>query len=258
MWAEVTRTEALAPMTAAMRDGRVHFEPNGWNADCLFYLSNNHVLASIAFAHSSHPVSKKRRVLVLVNSLSFAFFLVALAAAILPHQLRTNVVVVSALLQLAWDVPGAMLGTCPCASTPALPLLMRRTCGYVSLACLTCHLLLGLVYALLGALMLLFLPWVDLGAVASGFVTSKVCATQPLVHANPRPRSNLTQPTVRQFPLLTSLRPSRRQLLSFVLAVPLNVLVFAVLRHWELSSTPGSQFWAQSFGGIPEGQAVLV
>ena len=205
IFAEAARTEALAPITAALKEGRVHFNTNNWAQDCLFYLKNNHVLLSTCFAHPAHPFSRNRRVLVLANSLAFAFFITcALHAVGLWNQLRadqlaTRVIapVVGALLQLVWDLPGAMLGSCVCASCAEFPVWLRSCCGFSSLVCLTCHLLLGLVYAIVGALLLLVLPWVRIEDVVQEFATSK--------------------------------------LLSFLLAVPLNVFIFALLRHWELT-----------------------
>ena len=106
--------------------------------------------------------------------------------------------VVGGVLQLVWDLPGAMLGSCVCASCAEFPVWLRSCCGFSSLVCLTCHLLLGLVYAIVGALLLLVLPWVRIDHVVRDFAASK--------------------------------------LISFVLAVPLNMLIFALLRHWELKA----------------------
>ena len=93
---------------AALLSGQVRFPPNGWWTDCWFYVKNNHVLISIVLAHSSHPYTHQRRCahesacwtlacprhlrrrqclrsfLVLLNSLSFAFFVTALFQVFAP------------------------------------------------------------------------------------------------------------------------------------------------------------------------------
>ena len=51
---------------------QVRFPPNGWWADGWFYVKNNHVFLSIFLAHPSHPYTRGRRFLVLLNSLPFA------------------------------------------------------------------------------------------------------------------------------------------------------------------------------------------
>lgn len=160
--ADVTRTEELTPMTMALKEGKVRFPPNSWLEDCLFYICNNHVLLSICFAHPAHPLSRKRRLLVLGNSLAFAFFTTCVVRGLFGfHDLaQTAASVLGAILQLVWDLPGAMLGSCVCVNMPALPIWLRRCCGCASLVCLSCHLLFGLVYASIGALLLLALPWV--------------------------------------------------------------------------------------------------
>lgn len=201
LWSEVTRTEALPPMTAALRAGRVSFPPNSWSTDCLFYLQNNHILLAVSFSHPLHPMSKCRRVLMLLSSLSFAFFLSTLSAIADPlnHGLITSMVttLVSALLQVAWDVPGGMLAGCPCLALSGLPVWLRRGCGCVSFYCLSCHMLIGMLYAFVGAVLLLLWPWTDLNTVYDRFAASK--------------------------------------LLSFLLAVPINIVVFTFQREWELS-----------------------
>ena len=104
-------------MRDALLGGQVRFAPNGWWTDGWFYVKNNHVFISIFLAHPSHPYTRGRRFLVLLNSLSFAFFVTALFQVIVPVEtLRIAVVLVyGTLAQIMWDVPAAMLGTCPCA-----------------------------------------------------------------------------------------------------------------------------------------------
>ena len=64
---------------------QVRFPPNGWWADGWFYVKNNHVFLSIFLAHPSHPYTRGRRFLVLLNSLSFAWFVTALFQVIIPE-----------------------------------------------------------------------------------------------------------------------------------------------------------------------------
>ena len=61
-------------MRNALLSGQMRFPPNGWWTDGWFYVKNNHVFISIFLAHPSHPYTRERRFLVLLNSLSFAFF----------------------------------------------------------------------------------------------------------------------------------------------------------------------------------------
>ena len=92
-------------MRAALLDGQVRFPPNGWWADGWFYVKNNHVFLSIFLAHPSHPYTRGRRFLVLLNSLSFAWFVTALFQVIIPVEiLRLAVVLVyGTLAQIMWD-----------------------------------------------------------------------------------------------------------------------------------------------------------
>ena len=115
-------------MRDALLGGQVRFAPNGWWTDGWFYVKNNHVFISIFLAHPSHPYTRGRRFLVLLNSLSFAFFVTALFQVIVPVEtLRIAVVLVyGTLAQIMWDVPAAMLGTCPCAHMACLYDVARR------------------------------------------------------------------------------------------------------------------------------------
>ena len=63
-------------MAEALASGRVTYTSSWWR-DAGFYLCNNHLLLSILCAHPSHPYSRCRRLLVLLNSLSFGFFITA-------------------------------------------------------------------------------------------------------------------------------------------------------------------------------------
>ncbi|KAL1518939.1 hypothetical protein AB1Y20_003210 [Prymnesium parvum] len=198
-FAEAVRTEPLPPMTAALREGRVHFPPNTWAEDCLFYLRNKHVLLSVFLAHPHHPFPRHRRALVLANSLAFAFFVTCVMRELLGKQGAAQglALFVSAVLQIAWDVPGVMFGACACATATALPVWLRQCCGCASLLCLSCHLLMGAVYALVGLILLAVLPGDEL-KLYDDFAAAK--------------------------------------LLSFALAVPVDVAVFAMLHYFESRS----------------------
>lgn len=162
---EATRREALDPMTVAFKEGKVYFPPNSWLEDCLFYLRNTHVLLAVFLAHPAHPFPRKRRALVLISSLAFAFFITSLLKGTGLAKLGP-VSIVGAILQLFWDVPGSMLGTCPCASTPMLPVWLRKCCESASFCCLMCHFLFGLLYIALACILLSVLPGENLNSFA--------------------------------------------------------------------------------------------
>ena len=56
--------------------------------------------------------------------------------------------------QLAWDLPGAMLGTCPCARIRK-PIWLRRVCVGALLTCTACQLVLWMLWAVSAAQRLL-------------------------------------------------------------------------------------------------------
>uniref|UniRef100_A0A7S4AXU4 Uncharacterized protein n=1 Tax=Chrysotila carterae TaxID=13221 RepID=A0A7S4AXU4_CHRCT len=95
----------------ALVHGRVHYWENNFGQDFFFYLSNNHILLSVICAHPLHPYNKIRRLLVLLNSLSFAFFIVAACTVVAPNEAIQSLLigVVGTVLQLAWDIPTSML-----------------------------------------------------------------------------------------------------------------------------------------------------
>ena len=68
-WWEV---EDLDPVTAAFVAGRVHWRDKGWCSDFVVYVLNTHVLLSVCCAHPKHPMSRFRRLLMLLSSLCFA------------------------------------------------------------------------------------------------------------------------------------------------------------------------------------------
>ena len=146
-------------LSLALRS-QVRFPPNGWWTDWWFYIKNNHIFLSIFLAHDSHPYTRKRRFLVLLNSLSFAFFVTALFQSLVPNDVAAAALILfyGTMWQIIWDVPAAMLGTCPCANMGCLPTPVRRCCGCVSFGCLFLHAALGLVLGVIGALLLMILP----------------------------------------------------------------------------------------------------
>jgi len=78
--------------------GKVHYPPNGWWEDLLFYLQNNHVLLSAFCAHPAHPYTRCRRSLVLLSSVTFAFFLNAVFIAAVQTTLLRSILEVKATL----------------------------------------------------------------------------------------------------------------------------------------------------------------
>ncbi|KAL1522348.1 hypothetical protein AB1Y20_017340 [Prymnesium parvum] len=151
-----------------MRQGCVYFTRDGWWVDCAFYLRNHHVAVAPYCADPAHPFTARRRQVVLISSLAFATFVCTLFEAFSPDHcslcptdirsentampveffdaLRHWPLTVATLLQLVWDVPGAMLGTCPCVQLQK-PLWLRRVCSCALLTCTACHLVLWLLWA---------------------------------------------------------------------------------------------------------------
>ena len=165
-------------MRLALLNGQVRFPPNGWFTDLWFYIKNNHILISIFLAHPSHPYTHSRRFLVLLNSLSFAFFVTAVCQSLIPNAILASFVILTygTFFQIVWDMPAAMLSTCPCAHTMCLPAPLRRCCSCASFVCLCCHTLLGLVFGAAGALALLLLPPGRREELITNWVESKLIA----------------------------------------------------------------------------------
>jgi len=115
--------------------------------------------------------------MVLLDSLCFAFFVTALFSVLIPNAAMRTLpsLVWGTAMQVAWDAPGTLLGNCVCARAELLPSRLRRCCGIASLACLACHLVLGLVYGLAGVALVALSP-LDLGLFARTFATSKALA----------------------------------------------------------------------------------
>lgn len=53
-----------------------------------------------------------------------------------------------------WDVPSGMVGACTCANASCLPSCVVRLCHCVSCAILACHLYLGILYGIVGVVIL--------------------------------------------------------------------------------------------------------
>ena len=181
-------------MADALASGRVVYTSSWWR-DAAFYLANNHVLLSICCAHPLHPFSRCRRALVLVNSVTFGFFIEAALHSLLPFDpiVATFRLTLGVLLQLAFDLPAALLGTCPCARCLPEPFGQWLRC--VSMGCLACHCCQGLLYAFLGLVLLLISPLATPDGVWRAFVATKEAA--------------------------------------FVVAIPTTLIVYALLRECE-------------------------
>ena len=167
-------------MRAAIASGRVTYTAN-WLQDCVFYLCNNHVLLAVFFAHADHPYGRLQRGLVLFNSVAFAFFITSvLEAAMLIDAVRGILKLsVGMVLQLLFDVPASMLGTCPCAHS-CLPPPIQAVCKGAAMLCLSLHTCIAVVLAFLGfgamAVNALFGGDVDSQLVWDSFVQTKVSA----------------------------------------------------------------------------------
>ena len=100
-------------MAEALAAGRVVYTESWWR-DCFFYICNNHVLLSVFCAHPEHPYSRCRRLLVLLNSLCFAFFLTAILHAVVPFELAQGFLeaTLGTVLQVIFDLPSSMMGSC--------------------------------------------------------------------------------------------------------------------------------------------------
>ena len=144
------------PVVEALERGQLHWPPNSWAEDFVFFVCNNHVLLSVVFAHPAHPYTRTRRLLVLLNSLFFAFFVVALLEANVPDPAARAVLLltVGTVLQLVWDLPTGAIGTCPCANLPCLPPPAKRACRSCSFCCLSCRGCYACLFALAGVLLL--------------------------------------------------------------------------------------------------------
>ena len=143
-------------MREMLRQGRVHFAPNGWWSDFFFYLAQNHVLLAAFFAHPEHPYSSVRRMLVLLSSVAWAYFLCGLFFVLFPYgPVRLLVTVtIGTVLQLAWDLPNGMLGSCACAEYGCLPAACRRFCRCFSFAVLSGRFVVSFLFALIGFILL--------------------------------------------------------------------------------------------------------
>mmetsp|Transcript_46526 Transcript_46526/g.76907 ORF Transcript_46526/g.76907 Transcript_46526/m.76907 type:complete len:216 (-) Transcript_46526:34-681(-) len=194
-------SRALTQATAeALAAGQVHFPPNGFWDDFFFYVANNHIVLSIFFAHPAHPYTRWRRFFVLLNSLCFAFLVVAVVQSMLGGGIAGQLLglTVGTVLQLCWDLPTSMLGQCSCANARCLPKTIRVCFRFVSFALIVCRTVLAIIFALLGMLLVVIWPHVELSRVATDFGSSKMFA--------------------------------------FVSALPFMLVIFIVLRHCEMAS----------------------
>ena len=155
---------------------------DSWMRDCLFYLCNNHVLLAVALAHPLHPFSRSRRLMVLANSLSFGFFISGALHMLLTKEgsnSRAARVLVETtagtLLQLAFDIPAGLLGTCPCAHR-ALPSLVQQGCTALAAAFLSLHLWCGRVFVLVTVVLIAVVPATSLVEIWTAYLTSKTSA----------------------------------------------------------------------------------
>ena len=87
-------------MRNALLSGQMRFPPNGWWTDGWFYVKNNHVFISIFLAHPSHPYTRGRRFLVLLNSLSFAFFVTSFFQVLTLNLTQTLTLTLTQILTL--------------------------------------------------------------------------------------------------------------------------------------------------------------
>ena len=200
----------------ALEAGRVTYT-SSWLRDAIFYLANTHVLLSVFFAHPAHPYNHCRRFLMLINSLSFGFFITAVLHALVPWGPAQSILAatVGIVAQLIFDAPASILASCCCAGAAAqrcLPAPIVVCFRFISFMLLSLHCCMGVVYALLGALLLTAMPSAEVGTVWASFQETKVAA--------------------------------------FVVAVPFGLLSYALLRQCE-RGTPlptvvlqnGSELW---------------
>ena len=166
----------MAAVAEGLRAGRVTYT-DSWLQDCVFYVANNHILLACFFAHPDHPNPRLQRSLLLFASLTFAFFITAWLKAFVPWELANVLlsVTVGTFLQLLFDVPFSMLAACPCAHK-SLPEAVQGICKGISIACLSCHSCCGLIYALVGVLMLMISPAATVDGVFDLFVQTKASA----------------------------------------------------------------------------------
>jgi len=192
----------------ALESGRVTFSAS-WPRDCIFYLCNNHILLSVFFAHEKHPYGKVQRGLVLFNSLSFAYFITAVLHVFVPNDLARGAIGITlgTILQLLFDLPASMLGTCPCAHG-CFPPFVQGTCRGFALACLSLHTCASFIFGLLGA-----------GALAAGHLLT----------------NDETMPQVVWDNFVAS------KTNAFIGAVPWNVITYAILRQCEVGDGVGVQ-----------------
>ena len=120
--------------------------------------------------------------MVLANSLSFGFFISGALHLLLTKEdsnSRAARVLVETtagtMLQLAFDIPAGLLGTCPCAHR-ALPSLVQQGCTALAAALLSLHLLCGCVFVLVTVVLIAVVPATSLVEIWTAYLTSKTSA----------------------------------------------------------------------------------
>ena len=174
-WWEV---EDLDPVTAAFVAGRVHWRDYGWCRDFGVYVLNTHVLLSVCCAHPKHPMSRFRRLLMLLSSLCFAFFVcVALARFHVP-VFGPALGLLAGFVQVWWDLIPVLMNALSCQNA-CLPVGCRRAANCFSFACLALHTVQSFVFALVGAVICVTAPAEDVEGVSEAVgqvVESKLVA----------------------------------------------------------------------------------
>ena len=110
------------------------------------------------------------------------------------------------LLQLAFDIPAGLLGTCPCAHR-ALPSLVQQGCTALAAAFLSLHLWCGRVFVLVTVVLIAVVPATSLVEIWTAYLTSKTSAffwlipstvvVYALIRMRSRGAAKLTEPTTR-------------------------------------------------------------
>lgn len=210
MYARPDAPPGAMPMKEALAAGRVKFPPSTWGEDCIFYVRNNHVLLSVFLVHPEHPFGKGRRFMVLANSLLFAYFVMAIVASIESEPGAGSHVfgVFTLIVGTLLQLVWDLFSSMlgACACANCMPSAIGNGCRALSGCLVAAQCFVGLFLALVG---LLALTYSDASphAVWEGFLHTKA--------------------------------------LAFLLAVPIAVVIFAML--WQCETAPGHAHTAKSF-----------
>ena len=243
-----------APTRADFLAGRVTYPPNTWAEDCALYLRNNHVLLSVALVHPAHPVTRLPRAIMLVSSLSFAYFITAIAHSISGggglgrDVLSLLFLLIATAFQIVWcataapranparldrarlprrDVAAALLGTSPCAHGQC-----GQVCACFSMCALCWHATVSAIFGVLGsAIVSLSTDPRTAEEVWEGFLWSKARAL-PCAHGH------VTKARPRGTHCLTARLSRAPQTLAFIFAVPVAMAMFGLKREWEALGQP--------------------